>query len=114
MRKKKDCYNDGVAHFYREADRKTEFGAKQNVRRLENMTFIAKLDFCEQTRRQQDLEFAEQMGFSLSLKIRTRFVRGIDNRCKCVIGDVLYDISYMDATRTELYFYLEEVRRLAE
>ena len=110
----KHCFNDGVVQVYRETDRKTDFGAKRNVHALDNMRFIAKLDFAEQSRRQQDMEFAEQMGFSLSLKIKTRFLRGIDNKCKCVIDGMLYDVSYIDTTRTEMYFYLQEVRRLAE
>jgi len=110
----KQRFNDGVVQVYREADRKTDFGAKRNVRLFDNMHFIAKLDFAEQSRRQQDMEFAEQMGFSLSLKIKTRYLRDVDNKCKCVIGDMLYDISYIDTTRTEMYFYLQEVRRLVE
>ena len=112
LRTDKHCYNDGVVQVYREADRKTDFGAKRNVRSLENMIFIVKLDFAEQSRRQQDMEFAEQMGFALALKIRTPFCRGVDNKCKCVIGDMLYDISHIDKTRTDMYFYLQEVRQL--
>lgn len=114
MRTDKHCYNDGIVKVYREIDRITDFGAKQNVRTMDNLIFVVKLDFAEQSRRQQDFEFAEQMGFSLSMKIRTRFRPGVDNKCKCIIGNTLYDISYLDSTRTEMYFYLEEVRRLAE
>lgn len=110
----KPTYNDGVVFIYREAERKTDFGAKRNVHSLDNMGFIAKLDYAEQSRRQQDFEFAEQMGFSLTLKIKTRYLRGIDNKHKCVIGDRLYDIQYLDTTRTEMFFYLQEVRTLAE
>lgn len=113
LRTDKHCFNDGVVQVYREEDRKTDFGAKRNVRSLDNMTFVVKLDYAEQSRRQQDMEFAEQMGFSLSLKIKTRYLADIDNKCKCVIGNILYDISYLDKTRTEMYFYLQEVRQLA-
>ena len=114
MRTNKKGYNHGVVKVYREIDRITDFGAKQNVRAMTNLEFIVKLDFAEQSRRQQDFVFAEQMGFALSLKIRTRSCPGVDGRCKCVIGDRLYDIAHLDATPTEMYFYLEEVRRLAE
>lgn len=107
-------YNDGVVLVCREPDRKTDFGAKRNVHSLDDLEFVAKLDYAEQSRRQQDVEFAEQMGFELSLKIKTRFLKGIDNKCKCVIDGMLYDISHLDTTRTEMYFYLREVRRIAE
>lgn len=76
------------------------------------MTFVCKLDFAELSKRQQDQEFAEQAGFALSLKIKTRNAPGVDSKCKAVIGNMLYDISYMDKTRAELFLYLEEVRKL--
>ena len=114
LRPDKHCFNDGVVQVYREVDLKTDFSAKRNVHSLDDMRLIAKLDFAEQSRRQQDMEFADQMGFALALKIKTRYLRGVDNKCKCVIGDMLDDISYIDTTRTEMYFYLQEVRRLAE
>lgn len=108
------CYNDGVATVCRAKERTTEFGAKRNVTSLADLIPIVKLAFAEQSRRQQDLEFAEQQGFSLSLKIRTRLVTGVDNKCKCVIGGYLYDVSYLDRTRAEMYLYLEGVGEIAE
>lgn len=106
-------YNDGVVFIYRDTDRRSNFGAKLNVKTLDDMTFIAKLSYAEQSKRQQDMEFAEQLGFSLALKIKTRFVKGVDNKCKVVINNYLYDVSYIDATRTELYFYLQGVGEIA-
>ena len=79
----------------------------------DDMTLISKLSFAVQSKRQQDMEFAEQQGFSLALKIKTRFIKGVDNKCKAVIDNYLYDVSYVDATRTELYFYLQGVGELA-
>ena len=56
--------------------------------------------------------FAEQSGFSLSLKIKTRLLKSIDNKCKAVIDGYLYDVKYIDKTRTEMYLYMEEVRKI--
>ena len=106
-------YNDGIVYIYRDTDRRSNFGAKQNAKTLDDMNLVAKLAFAEQSKRQQDLEFAEQQGFALNLKIKTRFIKGIDNKCKAVIDGYLYDVSYVDASRTELYFYLQGVRELA-
>lgn len=105
-------YNDGVVSIYREKERRTDFSAKRNVSTLDDMDFIVKLAFEESSKREQDLEFAEQQGFSLSLKIRTRFVKGVDNKCKAVIDGYLYDVSYIDKSRTEMWLYMEGVKSL--
>lgn len=106
-------YNDGVVHIYRDMDRRSNFGAKLNVSSIEELKFIAKLSYAEQSKRQQDIEFANQMGFSLELKIKTRYIKSIDNKCKAVIDGVLYDINYVDTTKTEAFLYMQEVGKIA-
>lgn len=103
-------YNDGMVHIYREKERRTDFNAKQNVSTLDNMDYVMKLAFEESAKREQDLDFAEQNGFSLTMKIRTRYVKGVDNKCKAVIDGYLYDVSYIDKTRTEMWLFLEGVK----
>ncbi len=103
-------YNDGVISIYREKPRRTDFAAKQNVSALDDMDFVVKLAFEESSRREQDIDFANQMGFALTLKVRTRYFDGVDNKCKAVINGYLYDVSYVDKTRTEMWLYLEGIR----
>lgn len=105
-------YNDGVVSIYRDISERSTFGAKINTRELADLEFVAKLDYEEMSKRQQDQDFAEQNGFSLSMKIHTRLVPSVDSKCKAVIGNTLYDISYLDKTRTDAYLYLEEVRKI--
>lgn len=105
-------YNDGVVSVYREKPKKTDFAARQNVSALDDMDFVVKLAFEESSRREQDIEFANQNDFALSLKVRTRYVNGVDNKCKAVIGGYLYDVQYVDKTRTEMWLYLEGVKSL--
>lgn len=105
-------YNDGVVRIYKDKSKSSTFGAKQNTRGLDDLDFVVKLDFEELSKRQQDQDFAEQNGFSLSMKIRTRLAPGLDSKNKAVIGDTLYDISYLDKARTEAFLYLEEVRKI--
>lgn len=107
-------FNDGVVRIYREKKRNTDFNAKQNVSDLGDLDFIVKLDYEQSTKREQDLEFAEQHSFSLSAKIRTRFVNGVDSKCKAVIGSELYDVSYVDKTRTEMWLFLEFIRKIGD
>lgn len=108
-----DTYNDGVVRIYREKKKETDFNAKCNVAGLEDMDFIVRLDYEEASRREQDLEFAERSGFSLTLKIKTRFRSDVDNRFKAVIDGYLYDIRYIDKAKTKMWLYLEGVRKLA-
>lgn len=112
MKPKFSRYNDGIVSIYKAHDNRSAFGAKVNPKEISDLDFIVKLAFSISSKRQQDIEFAEQQGFSLSLKINTRYVSGINNRCKAVIGDYLYDIRYVDSTRTDLYLYLEGVGEL--
>ncbi len=113
MQKRKfSTYNDGVVFVYREKERRNDFNAKKNVSLLDDMTFICKLDFAEASKREQDLQFADQQGFSLSMKIKTRLVKEVDNKCKAVIDGYLYDVSYIDKTRTEMFLYMEGVKPL--
>lgn len=114
MQKQKfNRYNDGVVSIYREKEKKSNFGAKENTSDLDDLEFVVKLDFGESSKREQDLEFANQNDFSLSLKIHTRYQQSVDNKCKAVIGGYLYDIKYVDKTRTEMYLYMEGVKPLA-
>lgn len=105
-------YNDGVVSVYREKPKKTDFAARQNVSVLDDMDFVVKLAFEESSRREQDIEFANQNDFALSLKVRTRYFKGVDNKCKAVIGGYLYDVQYVDKTRTEMWLYLEGVKEM--
>lgn len=105
-------YNDGVVRIYKDTTERSSFAAKQNARGLDDLELVIKLDFEEMSKRQQDQDFAEQNGFSLSMKIRTRLAPGLDSKHKAVIGDTLYDISHLDKSRTEAFLYLEEVRKI--
>ena len=112
-KRKLSTYNDGVAYIYRERPRKTDFNAKRNVATLEDMDLVVRLDYEEASRREEDMDFAERSGFSLTLKVRTRAVPGVDNTCKAVIDGRLYDVRYIDKSRTEMWLYLEGVRKIA-
>ena len=102
-------YNDGMVNIYREKDRRSNFSAKINAATLDDLELVAKLAYAETSKRQQDVEFAQQQGFTLTLKIKTRYIKGVDNKCKAVIDGFLYDVSHMDSTRTELFLYLQGV-----
>ncbi len=105
-------YNDGVVKIYREKEKRTDFSAKRNVSTLDDMDFVVKLDFEESAKREEDMEFASQNGFSLSLKIRTRYRKDVDNKCKAVIDGYLYDVTHVDKNRVEQWIFLEGVKAI--
>lgn len=106
-------YNDGMVFLYREKKRESSFGAKRNAVSLEHLDFIVKLAYGELSKRQQDMEFAQQQSFSLDLKIKTRVYKGVDNKCKAVINGYLYDIEFIDFAKGEMFLYLQGVGELA-
>lgn len=113
MNKRKfNRYNDGVISIYREKPRRTDFGAKLNVSTVDDMDFIVKLDYEESSRREEDNSFAEQQGFSLSFKVRTRLFPAVDNKCKAIINGYLYDVKYVDKDRLEMWLYLEQIKAI--
>lgn len=113
-RKKLRTYNDGFVHIYREKERMTDFSAKRNVDTANDMDFVVKLAFEESSKREQDIEFADQHDFSLNMKVRTRLRSNVDNKCKAVIDGYLYDVSYVDKNREEMWLYLEGIKRLKQ
>lgn len=108
------AYNDGLVQICREKAVSSDFGARKSPTSVEDLDHLCTLAFCEQSRRGQDVEYAHQMGYQLDRKISTRRPPrlSIDTQCDAIVGDVLYHISDVDQTSTELYLSLTEVRRL--
>lgn len=106
------AYPDGMVAIYREKDRKTDFGAKRNPRSLDHMDHVVTIAFAQKSCREHDFTFAEQQGFTLSMKVRTPAFSGVDSACRAVVGEDLYSISHIDRTKREMYLYLSSVGRL--
>lgn len=102
-------YNDGVLKLYEDVSKRSSFGAKENEA---NLQYICKLNYAEMSQRQKDLEFAEQQGFSLGLKVKTPNSKLIKRRkkFKAFLEDGIYDVSYYDVTAENIFFYLEYIR----
>ena len=112
---KNDVLNDGWALIYKEKPKKTDFSAKENVKGVSDMEYICRLAYKEKSRRQQDVEFAERQDRSLSLKLECWEDRRIQRNFKVLIKNIIYDVIYVDFSRSEkkMFLYLEEVRKNA-
>lgn len=106
--------NDGVVELYRERGRKTDFGARRNVRSTADMELLATMCYQERSCRDQDFEFAEMRGFSLSRKVRTYALDGVDSGCRAVIAGDLYSIGHIDRDGAEMYLYMTSVGKVQE
>lgn len=107
-------YPDGTAAIYREKDRKTDFGAKRNPRSLDHMDHVVTLAYAQKSCREQDFAFADQQGFTLSMKVRTPAFSGVDSTCKAVIGNSLFDVSHIDRSKRDMYLYMSSAGELEE
>lgn len=112
--RRKSTFNDGFIKIYSSNEEYSKFGAKKNAKSLEDLNYIIKLAYEESYRRQQDLDFAEASGRTLSLKVKTRCYKGIQTDYKVVIDGCLYDIIDIDMDRynQEMFFYLEYVKEV--
>lgn len=114
MKAKFTNYNDGVLFICKPESDHNDFNAVKNPTKKTELDKIFKLDFTEMSRRDQDMEFAEGQGRTLTMKVKTRLLDQVNKLHQVLIGDVLYSIINVDKDRSrqEMYFYLEEVRNL--
>ena len=107
-------FNDGVLWICEQVRQESSFGAVKNAVEGDDITKLIKMDYAEMSARDQDLQYAESIGRTLSLKVRCRLKDGVKKTHLVMIGDMLYSIVKLDYDRTNglMFLYLEEVRRL--
>lgn len=84
QKKKVKSYNDGIAEIYHKKD------TTKNVKSLDDLEYIGFLCYKEKSKRQEDIEFAEQRGNQLTLKISTPDNGDMDSDRNIVIDNVIY------------------------
>ena len=109
-----DNYNDGVAYFYKKKSITNSFKAAKNVTKLEDLDYITKFFYKEETQRQQDIVFAGAMDKKLSLKISIPYCNTIESDFLVVISNFLYSIFHVDPDKgkDKTYIYLEGMRKI--
>lgn len=109
-------FNDGVLFICKPDSDQSDFNAVKNPTRKSDLTRIMKLNYQEKSKRDQDLDFAESQGRVLTMKVMTRLHESVTKSHQVLIDDCLYGIINVDKDRNkqEMYFYLEEIRRLHE
>lgn len=107
-------YNDGMLYVCKNDAGKSDFGAVKNAKCVYDLDSCLKLAFCEMSKRDEDMDFAESQGRKLSLKIKTRLFQKVNKLNQIIICNVLYSIIKIDYDKSngEMFIYLEEERRL--
>ena len=114
MKSRFSRYNDGMLYVCEQLQQDADFSAVKNVRSMKDLNKILKLAYEEKSKRDEDIQFAESIGRSLSMKVKTRASEKVDSTKKITIEDKLYSIINIDHDRTakEMYLYLEEERTI--
>ena len=115
MKSRFSTFNDGVLFICKPESDHSSFNAVKNPTRKNELERILKLNFDEMFRREQDLAFAESQGRNLTMKVKTLLRDQVTKFHQVLIGDMLYSIIDLDKDRkkSEMYLYLEEVRKLS-
>jgi len=115
MKSRFSTFNDGVLFICKPESDHSSFNAVKNPTKKKELEKILKLNYNEMYRREQDLAFAESQGRNLTLKVKTRFRNQVTKFHQVLIEDMLYSIIDLDKDRdrSEMYLYLEEVRKLS-
>ncbi len=107
-----NSYNSGILEIYESKGSITSFSAKVNETKKTNLKFIMDLYFHEESKRQQDILFANSMNRTLNLKVKVPYTEKVKSNYKAIYNNYLYDIIYIDFSKDkkEIYIYLEELR----
>lgn len=107
-----DDYNDGIVYFYKKKNVEGSFKSSKNTTSIDDLDFISKYFFKEETQRQQDIVFAGAMDRTLSLKISIPYCNTIESNYQVIINNYLYSIFHVDPDKKKekTYIYLEGMR----
>ena len=116
MKTKWQTFNDGILELARDTAGSGSFGAKRNIESLEDLEVYECAHYQRMSIRVDDVDFAEQTGLNLSIKVRIRSVPEVRPGHKAVIGRDVYNIGSIDRSADGLvaYLYLEHVRELQQ
>ena len=116
MKTKWQTFNDGVLELARDVAGSGSFGAKRNVESLGDLKVYECAHYQRVSVRAEDIDFAEQTGLSLSVKVRIRNVPEVRPGHKAIIGRDIYNVGSIDRSADGLtaYLYLEHIRELQQ
>lgn len=112
MAKQDYNYLDGYCDIYEDVPVRNTLGAKVNEGNL--VAVFTRCPYKEAYCRQSDIEFANQNGYSLALKVKIHGCPSLPKlkKYKMKIDNYLYHVHKIDYGREDAFFYLELVREV--
>ena len=112
MKSRFNTYNNGVLQICEAPNTVSDFNAVKNVTAASDLTVLYSLRYAEMSKREKDMQFAESLGKSLDLKVKTPYIKDVSTSHRVLIGKGLYSIYQTDysADKTTLFLYLEKER----
>lgn len=118
MRSKFQRFNDGILELCHDVAGSGAFGQKLNVDGLSGLEPYECAHYQRMSIRSQDVDFAEQTGISLALKVQCRNLGGVaaarPGDKVLISGSTLYNIGSIDRSADGMtaFLYLEHVREV--
>lgn len=100
-------YPDGIVEIRRDSRLSSTFGARLNSFDLAEMPLVCTMAYSLASMRDQDLELAQRLNFTLTLKIKCQRFEDVATDCVAVVENALYSIAHIDYSRREMFIYLE-------
>lgn len=100
-------YPDGIVEIRQDSRLSSSFGARISSFDLSEMPLICTMTYSVASMRDQDLELAQRLNFTLSLKIRCQKYDGVATDCVAVVENCLYTIAHIDYSKREMFIFLE-------
>lgn len=107
-------YNDGVIYFYKKKNKINSFKAQQNTKHIDDLEYISKYFYKQETQRHEDVVFAGAVDRKLSLKISVPYTENIYSEYEAIIKNYCYAIFHVDPdkVKNKTYIYLEGMRKI--
>lgn len=102
---KPSLYNDGILSY---GTVESQFNASKK-KIGEDFTVAGRLHFAIMNIREQDLETANNFGYSIDLKIKVPRNKDLDSKDKILLNDVLYNVKRNEINNKDRFLYLEKV-----
>lgn len=105
-------YPSGTVGFYNERENYSSFKAKKNAVSMDDLEPIHRVRYKSESIRERDIQTAEQLGKTLTLKISCPLCPGLTTESKALIRNTLYDVAYIDPAGKQVFVYLEGGREI--
>lgn len=108
LKPKLDVYADGVVAIMAETPSRSTVGL--DFTSISGLDRVRSMAFCQMSRRAEDMKLADDDGFSLTLKLKTRHAADVTPEHLALVGTSLFEVGHVDDDRAHDFLYLSQLR----